>query len=142
MVEFAGVVVDHVEDHLDAGLVQRLDEVLELLHLLAAGTPRGVAVVRCEVVDRLVAPVVAQPELDEAVVVDELVDRHQLDRGHTERLDVIDRGFAREPGVGAAQFGRNLGMVHGEAANVGLVDDRVVQRCARVSGRRASRSTG
>jgi hypothetical protein len=29
------VVVDHVEDHLDPGLVQRLDHHLELLHLAA-----------------------------------------------------------------------------------------------------------
>ncbi len=36
MVAFGGVVVDHVEDHLDPGLVHRLHQVLELLHLLAA----------------------------------------------------------------------------------------------------------
>ena len=32
LVAFGGVVVDHVEDHLDAGLVQRLDGLLELDH--------------------------------------------------------------------------------------------------------------
>ncbi len=35
LVAFRGVVVDHVEDHLEAGFVQRLDGGLELLHLLA-----------------------------------------------------------------------------------------------------------
>ena len=36
VIAFGGVVVDHVENHLDAGVVQRLHQVLELLHLLAA----------------------------------------------------------------------------------------------------------
>ncbi len=36
MVALGGVVVDDVEDHLDAGVVQRLHQLLELLHLLAA----------------------------------------------------------------------------------------------------------
>ncbi len=35
VVALAGVVVDHVEDHLDAGLVEGLDHLLELLHLPA-----------------------------------------------------------------------------------------------------------
>ena len=35
VVALGGVVVDHVEDHLDAGGVHRLDHRLELLHLLA-----------------------------------------------------------------------------------------------------------
>ena len=37
VVALGGVVVDDVEDHLDAGAVQRLDHALELAHLLAAG---------------------------------------------------------------------------------------------------------
>ena len=36
VVALGGVVVDDVEDHLDAGAVQRLDHPLELAHLLAA----------------------------------------------------------------------------------------------------------
>ena len=35
MVALGGVVVDDVEDHLDAGAVERLDHPLELVHLLA-----------------------------------------------------------------------------------------------------------
>ena len=60
MVALGGVVVDDVEDHLDPGLVQRLDHPLELAHLLAA--PAGGRVLRVggEVADRRVAPVVAK----------------------------------------------------------------------------------
>ncbi len=45
---------------------------------------RRVGVVRREEADRVVAPVVAQAPLGQAVVGDELVHRHQLDRGHTQ----------------------------------------------------------
>jgi hypothetical protein len=59
VVALGGVVVDDVEDHLDAGLVQRLDHRLELQHLLPAGAVGGVPVVRGEEADGVVAPVVA-----------------------------------------------------------------------------------
>ena len=60
VVALGGVVVDHVEDHLDAGVVQGLDHLLELLHLLALLAPGRVVVVGGEEGDGVVAPVVAQ----------------------------------------------------------------------------------
>ena len=55
-----GVVVDHVEDHLETRGVERPHHLLELAHLLAAVTRRRVGVVRREEADRVVAPVVLQ----------------------------------------------------------------------------------
>ena len=86
VVALGGVVVDHVEDHLDAGAVQRLDHPLELAHLVAAAAGGGVLGVRREVADRAVAPVVRQPPVDQERLVDDVVDRQQLDRGDAERL--------------------------------------------------------
>jgi hypothetical protein len=83
VVALGRVVVDDVEDHLDAGRVQRLHHRLELLGH-AERVARRVQVVRREERDRVVAPVVAQPLGVEVVVVDELVHRHQLDRGDAE----------------------------------------------------------
>ena len=104
MVAFGGVVVDDVEDHFDAGGVQRLDHRLELAHLLAALAGAGVFVVRREEADRVVAPVVAQPALDQVAVVDELMHRHQLDGADAEARQVIERRRMGEAGVGAAQL--------------------------------------
>src|SRR5437899_10830433 len=52
------VVVDDVEDYLDTGIVKRLDERLELRDLLARRSCMGVVGVRCEIRDRVVAPIV------------------------------------------------------------------------------------
>ena len=84
VVALGGVVVDDVEDHLDAGAVQRLDHPLELAHLLAAAPVAAYAAVRGEVADRAVAPVVVQPALDQERLVGDVVDRQQLDRGDAE----------------------------------------------------------
>ena len=65
MVALGGVVVDDVEDHLDAGAVKRLDHPLELPHLLAATTGGGVLGMRREIADRAVAPVIVQAALGE-----------------------------------------------------------------------------
>ena len=59
LVAFGGVVVDDIEDHLDARRVQRPHHLLELVDLAARITRRGVARVGREVADRVVAPVVA-----------------------------------------------------------------------------------
>ena len=131
VVALGGVVVDHVEDDLDAGRVQRLDHAPELLHLLAEPAQRGVAVVRGEEADGVVTPVVAQPQVDEAVVVHELVHRHQLDRGHPEPGQVVDHRRGGDARVRAAQLLRDVRVAHGQPAHVRLVDHRVVVRGAR-----------
>ena len=120
-----GVVVDHVEDHLEARAVQRLDHLLELADLLAAVAGGGVRRVRGEVADGVVAPVVAGAALGQAGLGDELVDREQLDRGDAEVAQVVgDRGGA-EAGVRAAQVLGDAVVQLGHALDVALVDDRV-----------------
>ena len=104
MVALGGVVVDHVEDDLDAGGVQRLDHLLELGDLTAGVAAAGIARLRGEEVDGVVAPVVAQPLLQQVTVVEEGVHREQLDRGDAEILEVGDHRRRRETGVGAAQL--------------------------------------
>src|SRR4051794_29524331 len=126
-VAFAGVVVDHVEDHLEARRMQRAHQALELADV-AGGE---IAALRCEEADRVVAPVVAHPALREPTLVDERVHREQLDRGDAEGLQVLDDRLARKAEVGAAQLLRHLGMELREALDVQLVDHRVVPRRAR-----------
>jgi hypothetical protein len=70
------VVVNDVEDDFEAGAMQALDHRLEL----AERARRRVAHVRREEPDRVVAPVVAKAELDQALVVDERVHGQELDR--------------------------------------------------------------
>ena len=101
-VAFGRVVVDDVEDDLEAGLVEARHHLLEFAQ--AVGAVGGVARVGREEADRVVAPIVGQTLLEQMTVVDEGVDRQQLDRGHAERPDVIDHVLAAEAGVGAAQM--------------------------------------
>src|ERR1700737_4728804 len=57
MVALPGVVVDHVEDDLEAGGVQGPDHGLELPNLAAAAAAGGVARLGGEVRHRVVAPI-------------------------------------------------------------------------------------
>ncbi len=122
------VVVDHVEDDLDPGRVQRPDHPLELPDLLPCRAARRVAGVRGEVADRVVAPVVAQPPAQQVVLVRELVHRQQLDRRHAQLHQVLDRRRMGEARVRAAQFLGNTRMAHREAAHVQFVDHRIGPR--------------
>ena len=58
-------------------------------------------------------------------VVDEDMDRQQLDRGHAQRLDVVDHVLGAQARVGAAQLLGHRGMQLGEALDMRLIDDRV-----------------
>src|SRR3954452_21590651 len=51
--------------------------------------------------------------------------RHQLDRSHTEPLQMFDRSGVRETGVRPADGRWDVWMPGGESLDVHLVDDRV-----------------
>jgi hypothetical protein len=60
--------------------------------------------------DRVVAPVVTQPLIEQMTVLDKLVHRHQLDRGHPKIDEVLDRRRMRQAGIGAADTVRDVRM--------------------------------
>ena len=131
LVAFGGVVVDHVEDHLDAGAVQRLDHVAEFVEHrqrpLRRGTRGGVAHMRRKERDRRIAPVVDQA--GRRVLRVELEHRHQLDRGDAQ-VDQV-RDLVDQPGIGAAPgLGHAAARVLGEATNVQFVDHGLGERPA------------
>ncbi len=129
LVAFAGVVVDHVQDHLEPGLVEAADHLLELGEREVRHG--GVAAAGGEEREGGVAPVVHQALLDQVAVVGEHVDRQQLHAGDAEVLDVahhLGRGQAAER---AAQLLRHGRVQLGEALHVRLVQHRPVPRHAR-----------
>ncbi len=85
MVAFRGVVVNDVQDDLDPCGVECSNHLFEFVDLFAPPTGARVFVVWSEESDRVVTPVVAQRSLEQAIVLDELVDRHELHRCHTKR---------------------------------------------------------
>ena len=60
-----------------------------------------------------------------------MVDGQQLDGGHGELAQVLDRRVGGERGVGAAQILIDLWVTHREALDVSLVDDRLAPLRAR-----------
>ena len=125
VVSLGGVVVHHVEDHLDPGRVQRFHHCLELVYLTVPFSGGGIAVVGGEVADGVIAPVISEALADHGVLVHELVHGHQLDRSDTEALQVADDGRVGQPRIRALQLRRNLRMTPSQAADMDLVDDRV-----------------
>ncbi len=120
------MVIDDIEDDLDASGVQRLDHRLEFAD--ASGV--GVAQFRGEEADAVVAPVVAQALLQQVAVVDERVDGHQLECRDSQPRQVFDHGRGRKARISAAQMFWNSGLHQRQPANVSFVDHRVVPRNA------------
>ena len=105
----AGVVVDHVEDHLDAR--RRADALTAICISLEAAIGQIARLWR-EEAQRVVAPVVASALLDQMPVLQEGMDRQQLDRGDAQARSGRSRragqrreGAALAFGVSPAQHG-------------------------------------
>ncbi len=129
VVALGGVVVDDVEDDLDAGVVELTHHRLELGH--RAGRlvgVRRVLDVRCQESEGVVAPVVSETLIAQDEVLHELVHGHQFDGGDAQLLEVIDDHRMAQPRVRAAQVLGDVGMGRGHALDVRLVDDRLVVR--------------
>ena len=96
------MVVDDVEDHLEAFCVQRAHHALELADGARRRVRRGEPPLGREVAEAVVAPVVREPLFLEVPVARVMVDRHQLDRGDAELPEMLERRLRRQRFVGAA----------------------------------------
>jgi hypothetical protein len=128
VIALRSVVVDDVEYHLDAGLMQGPDHRLELRNLLASLASGSVVVVRGEEADRVVAPVVAESAPDQLSIVHELMHWQQFDRGETQFGQVVERRRVGQARIGTALRRRYVRVPRGESFHVDLIDDRLVQR--------------
>ena len=121
MVALGGVVIDHVEHHLDAGVVQPRHGGAERVERVVLRIAR----LRREERQRVVAPVVRKLPLDQHPVVDQPVDRQQFDGGDAEPLEMVDHRRRAQPAIGAAPARRDVVALLRQALDVGLVDDGV-----------------
>ncbi len=118
---FGRVVVDDVEDQLEARRVQAADGDAQLVERAI----RQIARLRREEADAVIAPVVAQALLQQGAVLHEGMDRQQLDRRDAEPVQVVDEDRIAESSEGAALVGPQVLAHHAEAADMGLVDHGV-----------------
>ena len=79
-----------------------------------------------EISDRVVTPVVLATLLDEVMVMNELMDRHQFDRSNSELYEMFNDRRMTQGGVGAPFLWRDVGVLHREPSDMGLVDDALV----------------
>jgi hypothetical protein len=128
LVALAGVIVDHVQNHLDSRPMQRFHHLFEFADLLAAVARRRIARLRGKEIDGVIPPIVAQAAIEQSLVVDELVDRHQLYRGNAQLFEVLDDHRVPQARVGAAQFLRYFRVGGCETLHMEFVNHGIVQR--------------
>ena len=125
------VIEDHVQNDADARPMQGLDHVPEFIAMGPGLGADAIARVRGIEAVGAVAPKIAQAQIPHAlgyILVIEGHDRHQLDMGDAEGLEVGD--LFDQPQKGARVPHARGGMT-GEATDVQLVDDHLLRRQAR-----------
>ncbi len=131
MVAFGRVIVHDVENHLQTGAVEVFYHLLEFAHLAAELVAGAVAHVRRKEANRVVAPIVSQSPVQQMLVVDEGVHRHQLDRSDAELFQVAHDRRMRHSAVRAAQRLRHVGVKLGQPFDMRFVDHRASHRHTR-----------
>ena len=91
LIAFGGVVVDHVQNHFNAGRVQGGHHHLELLHRILWQVRRGIAAVGRKKAEGVIAPVIGEAPVDEMPVVEKVVHRQQFDGGDPQVGQMADR---------------------------------------------------
>lgn len=129
LVSFSGVIVDDVEDDLDAMGVELVDHGLEFVRERRPEVTR----LRREEGKGVVAPVIAQAFLDQIAVVNEGMDRQQFCTGNAKRAQVGRNFRVRETGERAAVCVGHQRMQLGKPLDVHLVDDRPLPRHFRLA---------
>ncbi len=123
-VAFGGVVVDHVENDFEVGVMKAVHHFLEFADRV--DRRREETRVGREEANCVVAPIVGEPFVEQMAVVDEGLNRHQLDRRDAKALDVIEHGLLAESCEGATQIFRYVGMSFGKTAHVGFIEDHAL----------------
>ena len=126
VVALRGVVVDHVDDDLEAGGVQGVHHVAELGDLFAALSMRRIGGVRSEVAHGVVSPVVGEAAAEQHRLGHEVLDGQQFDGRHAQVDQIVDHRLLGHARIGSAQFLGNARVQLREALDVRLVDDRAV----------------
>ena len=107
-----------------------LHHLLELLRLLAELAGRGVFIVRREVADGVVTPIVPLPRTGRAAL-NELMNGQELHGGHAQTFEVLDGSGVSHAGVSPAEILGDVRIQFRKALDVNLVDDCLVPRRAR-----------
>ncbi len=123
-VAFSRVVVDDIQNYLQAGIVEASHHLFKLAQaVLAAGS---VTWIRREKTNRVISPIVGQILFEQLIVVDKGMYGQKLNGSDSERLDIADHFLGGQSRVGSAQFRRHGRMLFGVAFDVQLVKNRVV----------------
>jgi hypothetical protein len=79
-IPFPGMVVNHIEDHLYAGLMEVPHQGLEFLHLASGKTTGAIGGLRGEKTDGVVAPIIGQSLLQEDILDIEFLQGEEFHR--------------------------------------------------------------
>src|SRR5258708_23609413 len=112
------MVVNDIEDDFDTGVVQsryRRSKCIER-------PVHGVARLRGEESQRVVAPIVTQARLDQMPTIDKCVDRQQFDCSHAEALEMFDHRGGGKAAIRPAPQRRHVLAKLGDSVDGGFVD--------------------
>ena len=119
-VAFRRVVIDHIEDHFDTGIMKGAYHIAHALNAFRTVITRS----RGKEAQGVITPEIFQPLVQKVLIIRKPVDGQQFNRGDAEIFDVIHRRLVAHAFKGAAQFLRQGGVELGKALHMRFIDNR------------------
>ena len=89
MVPLGSMIINYIQYHLNAGLVEGFDHLFEFADLFTQYPGTGVAAIRGKKTDRIITPVIRESLVNQVFVVHMLVDRKQFDGRDPQLFQVL-----------------------------------------------------
>jgi hypothetical protein len=116
-IPFRSVVVNYVEDDLQVSIMEMGDHLFEFRDRSGCEVTR----IRSEEADSIVAPIISQSLLEQQAIVDEGLERKQLDGSDAQASDVVDDFLTRQARKATTKVFRDICIALCETFDVQLV---------------------
>ena len=126
VIGLGGVVIDHVQNDLDAHFMQPLDHIAETRTARRPEIPR----LGREKADGVISPIVAQATAQQKRIIQKALNREQFNRGDPQPQQMFDHRIRDQAFIRSAQLRLDQRMFAGQPFDMGLIDHRVGPRAS------------
>ena len=110
MVSFRGVVVNHIQNHLQTGGMKIPNHCFEFRNGTSGSRSHRVTSFRRKKSESVIAPIICKSPSDEVAIVGMMMNWHQLYGRHAEILEMTNGRLGRQAGISSSHRSRKTGM--------------------------------
>jgi hypothetical protein len=128
MIAFCRVIINYIEDHLNARSMHFLHHVFKFYYLFSGNASAGIAHIGRKKTNGIITPIIGETFFVEVAIGNKMMYGHQLNRGNTQLFEIADGNRMGKPCISTSYFFRYIGVELCESFYMRFVDHRFMIR--------------